>query len=141
MNQAAVAKGQSYDDVGLRDASSAHVDETQDESGQSKGAETQGGGVGELATLDGLVGTGLELTPECRQAAALRGIDLGKRTVPETSSAFGGLVLFMAHVAGENIRAGGGAIGVVVKGVAICAGTGVLVFLVRVIVSLGRAEI
>lgn len=140
MNQTAVAKGQSQDNVGFIDASGAHVDETQDERRQSEGAEAQWGGIGELATLDRFVGTGLELTTEGRQAAGFRGIDLGKRTVPEASSAFGGLVFIMAHVGGESVRAGGRAVRIVVKVVAIRGGVGVLVFLVRV-VRMGRGEV
>ena len=64
LNKTSIAKSQRDDDIVLFETTSTQVDQTQDESGQGKGGETERGGIGEFAILDSLVKTGLEFTSE-----------------------------------------------------------------------------
>ena len=97
--QPSIAKGNTDHQVRGAQVSRSHVDQTQDERRQSESAEAKRGWVGDLAVLDLLVHTGLELSSKSRQVrfADGGGVDMRKRTVAETSGSFGGLVLLVGH--------------------------------------------
>ena len=101
LHQTTVPKGERHHEIRLRNAAGPHVDQTQDEGGQGERAQSQRSGVGELAALDGLVGTRLELTTKGRQEARFGGVDLSERAIPEASGFLRGLVLLGGHVAGD----------------------------------------
>jgi len=98
LDQAAVSEGNAHDQVGCTQPSGAHVDQAQHEGGQGESRQAQGSRIGDATVLDLLVETRLKLTAEGRQAlVATGGIDMGERTIAETSSGFGRLVLFVGH--------------------------------------------
>ena len=98
LHQASISKGQTDHEVGSAQPPCSHVDQTQDEGSQGESAQAQGRRVGNIAVLDLLVETRLELTSEGRQALfATGGVDMSERTVAEASGGFGGLVFVVGH--------------------------------------------
>jgi hypothetical protein len=108
LDKTTVAERQGDDYVGRRDIPCAHVDKTQDESSEGESAQAEGGGIGELAALDRLVQTGLELTTEGGQGG-LCGVDVGERSVSEAGGSACDLVLFSGHLGLHGSAVGGGA--------------------------------
>lgn len=76
LNDTTIAKGKGHSDIGDGDATGLQVDSRQDESGQGEGAQAEGSRIGELAPLNGLVQTRLELTTEGGKASVLAGVSV-----------------------------------------------------------------
>ena len=55
LNETTIAESNTDDQIWPRDASSADIDQRQDEGGEGEGRETERSWVGELATFDTLV--------------------------------------------------------------------------------------
>lgn len=98
LHQPSVPKSQSHHNVRHRNTARPHINQPKHESRQSETAQAQWRRIGDLAVLDLLVGTGLELTTEGGQTVVL-GVDMGERTISEASGSSGGLVLFVSHLA------------------------------------------
>lgn len=79
LHKPAITKGQGDDDVRGGDTTGLEVDGGEDESSQGEGTEAERGGVGELAALNGLVQTGLELTTKGREASIVAAVGVGER--------------------------------------------------------------
>jgi hypothetical protein len=79
------------------DIQGTHVDGAQDESGEGESAQAQRSGIAELATLDGLVQTGLELTTEGGEGC-FGSVDVGERSVAEARGGASYMVLFGGHL-------------------------------------------
>lgn len=98
LHQASVSKGQTDHQIGRTQPPRPHVDQAQDEGGQGESAQAQRRRIGNATVFDLLVETGLEFSSKGRQALFTTGsVDMGKRTVAEASSSFGGLVLLVGH--------------------------------------------
>ena len=109
LDETTVTESKTDDNVGLGDVTSAHVDSRKDESGQGESRQAQRSRVGELAALDRLVQTRLELTTERRQAS-FRGVDMGQRTIAKTSRSASDILLLSGHD-GSRGRTGSTAVG------------------------------
>lgn len=88
LNKTTIAESQSDHNVGLSDVARTHVDRAQHESGEGESRQAQRGWVTELAVLDRLVQTGLELTTEGTQLS-LSGVDVSERAISEARSSPG----------------------------------------------------
>lgn len=97
MNKTTVTESKTDNDVGAGDIQGTHVDGAQDESSEGESAQAERSGIGELAALDGLVQTGLELTTEGRQGCFC-GVDMGEGSVAEARGGACYLVLFGGHL-------------------------------------------
>lgn len=97
LDETTITESETDDNVGSSKTTSAHVDGTQDESGEGESAQAERSRVGELAVLDRLVQTGLELTTEGTEASVL-GIDLGQGPISEASSGASNFVLLGRHL-------------------------------------------
>lgn len=104
LDETTITESEADDDVGRGKTASTHVDGTQDESRERESAQAERSRVGELAVLNRLVQTGLELTTEGAEASVL-GVDLGQRPIAEASSGASNFVLF-----GRHLRVNGSAI-------------------------------
>lgn len=93
LNETTVTESKTNNDVRAGDIQGSHVDGAQDESGEGESAEAERRRIGELATLDGLVQTRLELTTEGRQGCFC-GVDMGEGSVAEARGGACYLVLF-----------------------------------------------
>lgn len=100
LNQTTIRECSTDDDAGLGDILGVHVDRTQDESGEGESTQAQRSRVTELAALDGLIQTRLELTTKGRQTS-LVGVDLSQRAVSEASRRFGSFALLVGHLGHE----------------------------------------
>ena len=97
LDETTVTESESDDNVGRGDTASVHVDGAQNEGGEGESAQAERSRVGELAFLDGLVQTGLELTTEGTEAS-LTGIDVSQRPITEASSGASNFVLLSRHL-------------------------------------------
>lgn len=102
LHEPAVAESQGDDDVRGGDTTGLEVDGGEDEGGQGEGAEAERGRVGDLAVLDGLVQTGLELTTKGREASIVAAVSVGE-----------GIPVVVVPL---------GRLGIVVRTVGVCAG-------------------
>lgn len=91
LDKTTVTESQSDDNVGRSDISRTHVNCAQHKSGEGESGQAQRSRVTELAALDGLVQTGLELTTE-RTELGLSG-DVSEGSITETGSGASDLVL------------------------------------------------
>lgn len=85
LDKTTITESQSDNNVGLSDISGTHVDCAQHESGEGESAQAQRSRVTELAALNGLVQTGLELTTEGTELS-LSGVDVSQGSITETGS-------------------------------------------------------
>ena len=78
-------------DVGRRDVTGFHVDGTQDECGEGESTQAQRSRIAELARVDRLVQTGLELTTEGTEVG-LGSVDMRQRAVTKAGGGARGLL-------------------------------------------------
>lgn len=97
LDETTITESETDDNVGSSKTTSAHVNGTQDESGEGESAQAERSRVGELAVLDRLVQTGLELTTEGTEASVL-GVDLGQGPISEARSGASNFVLLGRHL-------------------------------------------
>jgi hypothetical protein len=93
LNETAITESKSDHDVRSRDVPGTDVDSTQHESGEGESAQAERCRIGEFATFNGLVQTGLELSTEGGQRS-VHGVDMGEGSVAEACGSAGHLVLF-----------------------------------------------
>lgn len=99
LHQSTVSEGNTDNQVGRAQASSAHVDQAQHESGESESGKAQRCRIGEPTFLDALVETGLELSSESWETlSSAASVGVGERAVTEVGGGFGRLVLFVGHL-------------------------------------------
>ena len=91
LNQTTISKRRANNDTGLRDIQDLHLNTSQDKGSQGETAKTQRTWVGELAVLDRLPETRLELTTESWETS-LRSVNLRQRTEASVVGARGLLV-------------------------------------------------
>lgn len=112
LHQATIPKGDGHNYVRLGNAPSTHIDQAQHEGGQGKGAQAQGGRVGEFTLGNVLVQARLELAAKGREAVGLAGVDVGERAVAEAGGSESGLVLLVGHLAVHAVGGGIGGVGI-----------------------------
>jgi len=110
LDQTTIGESGTNDHVGLSDVLSAHVDSAQHESGEGESAQAERSRVTELAALNGLVQTGLELTTEGRETG-LVGVDLSQRAIAEASGSPCSGVLLSRHLGLDDVAVVGGLVG------------------------------
>ena len=100
LNQTTIAESKTDDNaVDASEISGIQVQQAEDESGQGKSRETKRSWVGEFATLDRLVETGLEFTTESWKHAAFMSAHMSERPVAETSGMLSSGFFLVAHAA------------------------------------------
>ena len=100
LNKATIAKSKCDNDVGGCETASTDVDQAEDEGCQGESGETKRCGIGEFATLDTLVETGLKFTAEGWQRGHIACAYVGERAIAESGSGSGSPLLLMRHVLG-----------------------------------------
>lgn len=76
LHQTSIRKGKPDQNIRLGNSPHFHLNQSQNERAQRKGAQSQGRRVGDLAILDGAIETRLELAPKGWETG-LRGLELG----------------------------------------------------------------
>ncbi len=92
------------DNIRHSDIESAEVDQAQNESSQCESAQTERSWIGEFTVLDSLVQTRLEFTSEGWEAGGVGRASIGQRTIAESSSLGGYLMLFVAHIVWRSVE-------------------------------------